>query len=60
MDACAAVRGPRASVQLAGKRFDGKGHLSRAIIPRSLHMALIGEVNAEALYAASDPFPSTP
>ena len=31
---------------LAGKRRDGKGHFSRAIIPPSLDMAVIGEVNA--------------
>ena len=44
---------------LAGKRHDGKGRLSRAIIPHSLDMAVIREVNAGALYAASDPFRST-
>ncbi len=54
------ARCPADIYPLAGKRRDGKGRLSRAIIPHSLDMAVIGEVNAGALYAASDPFRSTP
>ncbi len=37
-----------------------KGHLWRAILLHSLHMAVIGVVRSVALYAASDPFRSTP
>ncbi len=54
------ARGPRVIHPLAGKRRDSKGRLSRAIIPRSLHMAVIGDVNSGALYPANDPFRSTP
>jgi hypothetical protein len=45
---------------LTSKRRDGRGHLWRAIIPPSLYMAVTGVGALAVLYAASDPFRSTP
>ena len=54
------ARGPRVSTRSRVNRSDGEDGLWHVIILHSLHMAVIGDVNSEALYPASDPFRSTP
>ena len=54
------ARGARVFTRSPVNHSNGEDRLWHAIILRSLHMAVIGDVNSEALYPASDPFRSTP
>jgi hypothetical protein len=54
------ARSTRVSMRSRVNAATSKATSQRAIIPHSLHMAVIGEVDSRAFYGASDPFRSTP